>query len=396
MPAPGGARGPLNLAAPSNGAVASGARTIAILLPLTGANAEVGRAMLRAAQLALEQPGGPGLVQEDTHGTPEGAASAARNAVAAGAGLMLGPLTAGETSAAGPIARAAGIPMLAFTSDPAQAQPGVWPLGLTPGQQVRPLMRAMQAEGKPRIAAVLPQNLFGDAVASGLLTAASDAGLPEPRIIRAPYSFAGFNTAIKTVSDAATRRPGADARTGAAPAASPAAAAATATPSGPAEAASPPPPMDALFLGATGTLLGQAAPLLTFYGVGPAQVRVLGPATWLRDAAGQAKLAGAWFAAPDPAARAPFEALFTERYHAPARDLTSLAYDAASIARVVATPEGYPTAALTRADGFGGADGLVALLPDGQVRRGLAIFEVDQGGSHVVQPAPQTLTAPGA
>jgi hypothetical protein len=38
---------------------------------------------------------------------------------------------------------------------------------------------------------------------------------------------------------------------------------------------------------------------------------------------------------------------------------------------------------------------LIGLLPDGGVRRGLAIFEVDRGGAHIVQPAPQTLAAPG-
>ena len=72
-----------------------------------------------------------------------------------------------------------------------------------------------------------------------------------------------------------------------------------------------------------------------------------------------------------------------------------MAYDAAGIARAVMAPEGYPVGSLTRAEGFAGADGLLALLPDGQVRRGLAIFEIDLTGSHIVQPAPKTLAAPG-
>src|ERR1700735_4327552 len=49
---------------------------VAILLPLTGRMADVGRPMLRAAQLALSVPGSPPLDVKDTKGTPEGAVQA--------------------------------------------------------------------------------------------------------------------------------------------------------------------------------------------------------------------------------------------------------------------------------------------------------------------------------
>ncbi len=368
-------------------------RRIAILLPLTGPNAEIGQALLKAAQLSLNEPGSPPLDQQDTHGTPEGAAAAARIVLAAGAGIVLGPLTGPETSAVAPLTRAAGVPLLAFTSDATLAQAGVWPLGITPAQQVRRLVLAVQAENKTRLAAVLPQNAFGDALASGLTVAAAGAGLPEPRIVRTPNGFAALNDALKTVSDFPSRRGAIEAAQRAAKG--------QATPDARKDSAEigkreiPPPPMDALLLGAGGDLLGQAVPLLGFYDIGPAQVRILGPATWVRDAPRQPNLAGAWFAAPDPAARSGFETQFTAKYNGPARDFTSLAYDAAGIARAVATAQGFPSAGLTRPEGFAGADGLLALQPDGQVRRGLAIFEVDRGGAHIVQPAPQTLAAPG-
>jgi ABC-type branched-subunit amino acid transport system substrate-binding protein len=368
-------------------------RRIGILLPLTGPNTELGQSLLKAAQLSLAQPGAPALDPQDTAGTPEGSAGAATKAIAAGDGIILGPLTNTDTAAAAPLARAAHVPLLAFTSDSAQAQPGVWPLGITPAQQVRRLVLAVQAEGKTRIAAVVPQNLFGDALANGLLAAAREANLPEPKIVRTPYSFAGFNEALKSVSDYANRRGAIEAQQRAARASTDPDARKRAAEIG--QQPVPPPPMDALFIGATGELLGQVVPLLAFYDVTPAQLRVLGPATWIRDTQRLPGLAGAWFAAPDPAARAGFEAQYQKAYGAPARDLTSLAYDAAGIARAIADPNGFPAAALTKPEGFAGADGLVGLLPDGTVRRGLAIFEVDRGGSHIVQPAPQTLAAPG-
>ncbi len=355
-------------------------RSVAILLPLTGPNAEVGQALLRAAQLALDQPGAPKLDARDTGGTPAGAADAAKSALAAGAGLILGPLTGSETAAVAPLAKAGGIPVLAFTSDAALAQPGVWALGVTPAQQVRRLVLAVQAEGKTRIAAVLPKNAFGDALARGLTAAAATAGLPEPKVVRYDNSFAALNAALKDASDYTARHGNANGRRE------------------PAEAAqqAPPPPIDALLLGAAGESLGQAVPLLTFYDIGPEQVRILGPALWAREASKLSSLAGAWYAAPDPAQHGVFEQRYAAKYNAPPRELVSLAYDAAGIARVAAESGDFTPGALARPEGFAGADGLLALLPDGQVRRGLAIFEIDHGGSHIVQPAPQSLSAPGA
>ena len=366
---------------------------MAILLPLTGPSAGVGQAMLKGAQLALAAPGSPELDARDTGGTPEGAAREAQAALAAGAGLILGPLTAGETAAVAPVAKAAGVSVLAFTSDPAQAQPGVWPMGITPAQQVRRLVLAMQAENKPRITAVLPQNAFGDALANGLGTTARDAGMPEPRVVRTGGSFASLNDALKDASGFASRRGQVEAEQRAARARNDADGRRDAEEIGRRTPA--PPPMDALFLGVQGEPLGQAVPMLAFYDVAPNQVRVLGPATWARDAARQPGLAGALYAAPDPAARTGFDQQYAAKFNTPANDFSSLAYDAAGIARAAATSSGFPAASLTRAEGYAGASGLVGLLPDGQVRRGLAIFQVDRGGAHIVQPAPGSLAAPG-
>ena len=48
----------------------------------------------------------------------------------------------------------------------------------------------------------------------------------------------------------------------------------------------------------------------------------------------------------------------------------------------------YSVAALTQPAGFAGADGWLALLADGEVRRGLAVFRVERGGGQMVEPAP--------
>ena len=371
---------PLNMGAlpsqalplPSPGGAAP--RRVALLLPLSGPNADVGQSMLKAAQLSFAQPGSPELDARDTRGTPGGAAQAARDALAAGDTLVLGPLTSPETLAVAPLTRAANIPMLAFTSDATVAQPGVWPLGITPAQQVRRLVAAAQADNRTRIAAVLPQGAFGDAMATGLMDAAAAAGLPPPRVRRTSSTVAGISAGLRDVSDYAARH-GGDAAPGA--------------------LASPPAPVDALLLGVSGPMLSQIVPLLPASDLPPGTVRVLGPATWARDAANLPGLAGAWFAAPDPAPRTSFAQQYAARYNIPARDFASLAFDAAGIARVTAGPTGFDPASLTRSEGFAGADGVLALSLDGRVRRGLALMEVAPGGARLIQPSAPAL-APGS
>ena len=62
---------------------------------------------------------------------------------------------------------------------------------------------------------------------------------------------------------------------------------------------------------------------------------------------------------------------------------------------MLAQEGGYSVAALCRPEGFAGVDGVLALQPDGQVRRGLALFELGRGGPTMIEPAPDSISAPG-
>ncbi len=374
--------------------VAPAGRGVAVLAPLSGANAERGRALVQAAQLALSPPGSPPLDVRDTGGTAQGAAQAAQAALAAGAGIIIGPLTAAETAAVAPAARAAGVAVLAFTTDPAQAQPGVWVLGITPAQQVRRLVAAASAQGKTRFAAVLPETEFGRAMADALAGAVSSAGLAAPDIRFHAGTTASINTTMREAADYAGRRGPVDAQIRAARAARTAAGRRRAEELG--RTPIPPAPMDALLLADTGERLGTIASLLPFYDLDPPEVRVLGPALWAAPAArADAELRGAWFAAPDPAARAAFDGQYQAQFGTPAPGLADFAFDAASIARVLAGEGGYSAAALTRPEGFAGVNGVLALQADGTVRRGLALFEIRRGVVEVVEPAPEAVGTPG-
>ena len=368
---------------------------VVLLAPMTGPNAERGLALSQAAQLALAEPGSPPLDVIDTAGTPDGARAAAAKAIAGGAGMIIGPLTAPETRAASGPASEAGVPMLAFTSDDTVARPGVWTLGLTPSQQVRRMVLALIAQNKTRFAALLPNNDYGRVMGDALRQALPPTATADIRMVD-DNNVQAAAEAVKEMSDYEHRRGPVEAKLRAA--------INKRNAEGRKEAAElrrtaiPPPPIDALLLASTGDQLDVLNSMLTYYDVGPAEVRTLGPALWANMAArGTGNMADAWFAAPDPAARSDFDARYTAKYTTPAPGLADLAYDAAAIARVLTTNGGISIPSLTRPEGFAGVDGVLGLLPDGHVRRGLAVFEIQRGGSdpQIVDPAPDNLAAPG-
>ena len=306
-----------------------GPRHLALLLPLSGPSGPIAQAMLQAAQLAAAAPGAPPLDVQDTGGDPQRAAIAAGKAISAGDAMILGPLTTEETQAVASIAMPANMPVLAFTSDPGAAQPGVWTLGVTPGEQMRRLVVAARDDGRQHLAALLPYGAFGDALASALSTAASDAGMEPPSIRRGGGDLASAQAGLRSLSDYDSRRGALDARIKAMresddPASRQQAAVLAAQPASP-------PPFDALVLGSTGPALRQTADVLSYYDIVQPQVRVLGPALWATQVGRLGSLAGAWYAALDPAARAEFAAAFQGKYGAPPPPISDIAFDAVLI-----------------------------------------------------------------
>ncbi|WP_428377303.1 penicillin-binding protein activator [Lichenicoccus sp.] len=376
----------------SPGADQAGSRStrVGLLLPLTGANAPLGQAMLKSAQLALDAPGAPALDPQDTGDAPGGAARAAQAALGGGDGILLGPLTSADTAQAAPIAHAAGVPMLAFTSDLAQAQPGIWVMGVTPEQQVRRLVAAAKADNRNRIAALLPDNALGHSMTDALRQACSDAGLPAPVVAQHGESMESVNAAMRSLSDFADRRGAIEQKVKDAKASQDPAVRATAAALG--QTPIPPPPFDALLLADTGIGLQEVISVLAYYDVSPSQVRIMGPLLWGAFAGKLHALEGAWFAGPDPRDRRGFASLYEKKFGQPPRPLADIPYDAAALAGSLSQRGGYGVDTLTRGDGFAGVDGIFALQPDGHVRRGLAIFQIQPGGgASIIQPAPVSL-----
>lgn len=384
------AAGPVTSAGPAG--------PVALLLPLSGPLQPVGQVLENAAKLAITGTG-PALDIRDTGGTPQGAASAAQAAIAAGDGLILGPLTSGEAHAVAPIAQAAHVNVLAFTNDSSVAGPGVWPLGITPDQQVQRVLQAANAAGHGQVAALLPDTNFGHSLGTAIQAqqppGASGNG---PNIVFYEPGFSGLNQAVQSVSDFADRGQGLMAQIKAAQDLN--------TAAGRQQARAlqhqpiPPPSFNALFIGATTREeLAELATLLPYYSVYSSQVQLLGPALWAAVASAMASngvYTGALYAAPDPAAAATFDAKYQAAYGAAPPAIADVAFDAAAIAALAAGEGGYNGGALTNPSGFSGTDGVLQLDPNGQVQRGLAVFQVAPGGGTIASPAPTTLPSPSS
>ncbi len=369
---------------------------VALLVPLTGDAAPVGQALVNAAKLAFTGTGAPALDIRDTGGTPAGAVAAAQAAIAAGDGLILGPLFSAETHAVAPIAQAAGVNVLAFTNDSSAAAPGVWTMGITPDEQVSRVVSAASAAGRTQIAGLLPDSDFGHSLGTALQTATAALSEPAPNLTFYEGGFSNLNQSIRDLSDFQDRGAGLEAQIKAAKDLD--------TPAGNEKARElshqqiPPPAFNALFLGATqGDELAEIATLLPFYSVTSPQVQLLGPALWgnIAPAMGSNGVYnGALYAAPDPATAGPFNQKYQSAYGGPPPAIADVAFDSAAIAVLAAGQGGYTSGVLTQASGFSGLDGVLQLEPSGQVRRGLAVFEIQPGAPTITSPAPTSLTAP--
>ena len=371
---------------------------VGLLLPLTGANAAIGKALLNAAQLAMFDFADRKLelLPVDTRGTAQGAAVAAQTAIGDGVQIILGPLLAGSVRAVTPAARAAHVPVVAFSSDRRVAGGGVYTMGFAPEDQIRRVVGYALRYGITRFAALAPDNALGATVFEAMGQAVRAAGgtiaasqFYDPRA-------EDFTAVVRTLADYDARRQAlieqrkeleklddevsrqalkrlenlqtiGDL------------------------------PFEALLIADGGKRLQSVAALLPFYDVDPGKVQMLGTGLWDVPGLGaEPALLGGWYAAPDPAARAGFVKQYEATYGSPPPRLATLAYDATALAAVLARAEGGPDfseATLTTDSGFDGRDGIFRFRADGATERGFAVMQVRRHDARVLERAPRTFQA---
>ncbi len=340
---------------------------VALLLPLgaPGETGRVARALKQAAELAMIDAGNPGitLVVKDTRGTSAGARMAAQAAIGEGARLILGPLLAQSVQAVAPEARAAGIPVIAFSSVSSVAGNGVYLMSFLPEEEVDNVVRYAARAGRKRIAALIPSSTYGTTVARALRHSARRHGVTivaEERYVRTPQGIVGpAERMARKIADPASR-------------------------------------IQALFFPEGPKLIKAAGPAMARAGVTSRTVQLIGTGLWDTPGIRTTPLAiGGWYAGVEPRLVNYFRDHYRRTYGKAPPRIASLAYDATSLAIALARGDGQGTFSerqITNPEGYQGMNGLFRFHKNGRIQRGLAILRVTPTGPEVVAPAPERFT----
>jgi ABC-type branched-subunit amino acid transport system substrate-binding protein len=360
---------------------------VGLLLPLSGSGAKLGADFLDAAQLALFDVGADAaleLVPRDTGDSPEGAVTAAHAAVDGGAQLLLGPLFGRSTAAVAPVAAARRVGVLSFSNDASVARPGVYVLGFRPEEQVARVAQFAAKRGLSRFAALAPDDAYGALAVNSLRQ--SVGRIPGASVVGVERygSRQGQDStpAMRRLAALGGRPVEADAPVAEQPGGAPGGGAASAVPFA----------FDTLLVADGGPRLRSVAASLAFFGVNPSRTRLLGTSRWQQDdpaVLGEPAFQGAWLATWSPGAVDGFTRRFRSAYGRTPLPLAVLAYDATALAALLAKGAGgFGPDQLTDPQGFTGGSGLFRLRRDGLAEHGLAVVEVRNGVTRIVDPAP--------
>jgi len=334
---------------------------VGLLLPLSAAgNAGVAaQSMKNAAEMALAEFQNPNiqLLIKDDAGTPQGAQQGAQQAVEEGAEIILGPLFALSVPATAQVARARGIPVIAFSTDSSVAGRGVYLLSFLPESDVNRIVDYAAGIGKRSYAALLPDNAYGNVLEAAFKTAAGRKGA---RIVVFEKYGADRAAPARTVAQALGQA-------------------------------------DALLIADDGDSVVATADALSAAGANLRNIQLLGTGLWDNPRVFASPiLAGGLYPAPDPAGFRAFAGRYRTRFGADPVRTATLTYDAVALVAALARTQGgqrYTPEVLTNASGFAGIDGLFRFRSDGTNERGLAVMKVAPGGSQPVAGSPKTFGA---
>jgi len=355
---------PATAPAPAGGSpvgevLGTGQTRVGMILPLTqnGAPSTLGVSMRNAAQLAMDEFGSSyiTLMIEDDRSAPDGAGQATQSEVSGGAEIILGPVFANNVRQAASVAKGAGKPVIAFSTEASVASPGVYLLSFLIAGYVERIIQFAVSKGKMSFAALAPQSDYGNiAIAQFQQTAGR---LNSRTIVVARYAPDQPASAVPQVAAVANQ-------------------------------------IDALFIPEQAEGMSAVAAAL---GSGGVKTQTLGTGVW-NDARvlRLAQMQGAWFAAPDNSGFNALAQRYRAKFNSEPTRLASLAYDAVTLAAALARnggPDKFSESALTSVSGFTGVDGVFRFRPDGTNERGLVVMEINNNSATIISPAPRSFAA---
>jgi ABC-type branched-subunit amino acid transport system substrate-binding protein len=330
-----------------------GMHRVALLLPVTGPDADVGQSIANATALALADTKVTNI-RMVTYDTGLGVAAATQRAIADGNKLILGPLRGDNVIEVAQIARPAGVPIISFSNDVGVAGQNVFLLGHLPNQAIERVVLYAKSKGMNRFAGVVASNVYGQRAQSNLTTAVRAAGGVLVGIQETNGTAASAEAAARRLTQMGA--------------------------------------IDAILVADSGRAAITTVPALRRGGLRTA--KILGTDLWNIEGtlAGSSPIYGAWFASVSDTLYTQYATKYRARFGKAPLRLSSLGYDSvllvARVARDWRPGTRFPVAQLTDPQGFIGVDGAFRFNPNGLTDRMLEVQEVQAGKFVTVSPAP--------
>ena len=328
---------------------------VALLVPLSGENGAVGQSLSNATTMAILDTGAKNL-RITTYDTARGPQEAARQAVADGNKLILGPLLGTNVVSVQAEAGRAGVPIISFSNDTGVAGPNVFVMGVVPEQSVMRAMHYVHDRGAERFAVLAPSGEYGDRAQK----AALDAAREDRTSVVSTERYARSNTSIVSAAERILARG----------------------------------TVQGVVIADGARLAAQGANVLRSGGRG--DIRIIGTELWsgensvLRAPA----LDGAVFAAMSDAMFPGFVKSYETRFGSKPYRIATLGYDAVlltlNIARDWDVGDAFPVSRLRQSGGFTGIDGAFRFQRNGVVERALEVRQIFNRSITVVSQAPKS------
>ena len=326
---------------------------IALLVPMSGRNGPVGQSIANATTMALLDTNA-GNLRITTYDTAKGPEAAARQAIAEGNKLILGPLLGSNIPSVTAPARAADVPVISFSNDTGAAGPDVFIMGHIPEQSITRTVQYARSQGAQNFAIIAPDGEYGSRAEDAVRRAVAAYG----GAVVWTERFARGNTSIVSAAERLKAHGG----------------------------------YDTVLVADGARLAAQAAGVLNPGGA--MTTRLLGTELWSGEGSvtRASALTGAWFSAVSDDRYKRFTDSYEARFGSQPYRIATLGYDAVLLTLRVARdwPPGrdFPAGALRSGDGFLGLDGAFRFGRNGLVERAFEVREVRDGAVVVVENAP--------
>ena len=320
---------------------------IAVVLPTADKNAALGKAMLNAAILANYDIHNPEitLIPMDQNSVIQNPALLTTEHVNA----TVGPLTAEATRYLQPFAKQNSIRIFSLSNDPSLSDDNTLALGYSIENEVSRILNYANSRYKNRILAVIHKDAYGDAIAA----AVPANQVAHTQIIRFDNST-DLQVSLKGVLDIP----------------------------------------DAIFIPISAKNLSPVLTSLAAAGLTHDKAQYISTGVWDDDTTRQIpELDHAWYPSADPARLQSYSQHYAAQYGAVPPRLSALSYNAVAMIAILekqSITDPFNKIVLTNPSGFEGVDGLFRIMPDGSVRRALAIVEIQNHQPTIIQSPPDS------